>query len=39
VTSAFNPSILGMSRAASLFAVYALMMLVSSDGRPGTVRT
>jgi O-antigen ligase len=28
VTSAFNPSIMGMSRSASIFAVYALMMMI-----------
>jgi O-Antigen ligase len=33
VTSAFNPTILGMSRGASLFAVYALIMMVSSSAR------
>jgi O-antigen ligase len=28
VTSAFNPSIMGMSRSASIFAVYGLMMMI-----------
>ena len=32
VTAAFNPSMMGMSRSASVFAVYALMMAVVASG-------